>query len=102
MLLKLDDLKGAGEWMTVWAGIVASAVSGMLAIKFLLRYVQTRSYAVFAYYRWVFAAIIVAAFLMRPAPPPPAVEPSAFAQTVSDPPAVAAASSRPSRADRSL
>jgi undecaprenyl-diphosphatase len=46
-------------------GVVAAAIVGMLAIRFLLKYVQTRSYAVFAYYRWVLAACVLAVYFTR-------------------------------------
>ena len=41
------------------AGFVAAAVSGYLVIAFLLRFVQTHSFAVFAYYRFVLAALVL-------------------------------------------
>ena len=41
------------------SGFVAAAVSGYLVIAFLLRFVQTHSFAVFAYYRLLLAAIVV-------------------------------------------
>ena len=36
-----------------------------VAIFVLLKYVQTRSYAIFVYYRWVIAAVILAVFFAR-------------------------------------
>lgn len=91
VLVKLDDLSGAGSWIPVWTGILASAISGMIAIKFLLRYVQTRSYAVFAYYRWMFAAAIVAVYFMRPVPETATAPVSAFADAGKIPAAQVAA-----------
>lgn len=65
VLVKLGDLKGAESWTPIWVGILTAAVSGMIAIKFLLRYVQTRRYDIFAYYRWAVAVVIVAVYLGR-------------------------------------
>jgi undecaprenyl-diphosphatase len=41
-----------------FVGVVASAVSGFVAIVFLLRYVRTHSYDVFVVYRLIAAAIV--------------------------------------------
>ncbi len=46
-------------------GFAAAAVSGYFCIKFLLRYLQEHSVAVFTYYRWVLAAVIVVVALVR-------------------------------------
>ena len=46
-------------------GVVASVVSGVLAIGFLLRYLQTRSLTIFVVYRLVVAAVVVVAWLAR-------------------------------------
>ena len=46
-------------------GFIASAVSGYLFIAFLMKYVQTRSFAVFAYYRFVLGGVIVINLLLR-------------------------------------
>lgn len=46
-------------------GIVVAAVSGFLSIKYLMKLVQTRSYAIFCYYRFVFAAVVFTLFLFR-------------------------------------
>src|SRR5436853_420525 len=45
------------------AGLVASAVVGILVIRWLLRYLRTRTYAVFVAYRLVLAACIVALWI---------------------------------------
>jgi len=44
-------------------GMVAALVSGLIAIGFLLRYLRTRSLAIFVAYRLVLAVIVVVAFL---------------------------------------
>lgn len=41
------------------SGFLASAISGYLFIAFLMRYLQTRSFAIFAYYRMALAAVVV-------------------------------------------
>jgi undecaprenyl-diphosphatase len=41
------------------AGFLAAGVSGYLVIAFLLRFVQSHSFAVFAYYRFVLAGLVL-------------------------------------------
>jgi undecaprenyl-diphosphatase len=41
------------------AGFFAAAVSGYLVIAFLLRFIQSHSFAVFAYYRFVLAGVVL-------------------------------------------
>jgi len=41
------------------AGFLAAAVSGYLVIAFLLRFIQTHSFAVFAYYRLALAGLVL-------------------------------------------
>lgn len=65
VLLKLKDLDAAQGWQPLLIGIATSAVVGIIAIKGLLQYVQYRSYLVFAIYRWLFAAGILAVFYFR-------------------------------------
>jgi len=47
------------------AGFIASAVSGFIAIKFLLRYVGSYNFNLFVWYRILFAGIIVLSLLTR-------------------------------------
>jgi undecaprenyl-diphosphatase len=65
VLLKLKDLGGAESIFPLLIGILMSAIVGMIAIGGLLRFVQHRSYLVFAYYRWVLAIIIFVFFFAR-------------------------------------
>lgn len=68
--LKIGDLK-ASDWnAALFAGLAASAVVGIVAIMFLLRYVQTRRYAIFVYYRWILAAIVIGLYFYRQNPAP--------------------------------
>jgi undecaprenyl-diphosphatase len=46
-------------------GILSSSIAGFLAIKYLLRYLETRSYNIFVYYRIIFALVILGMVLMR-------------------------------------
>jgi len=46
-------------------GTLASAVSGYLAIHFLLEYVKRHSLALFVWYRFAFAALILAVWVVR-------------------------------------
>ena len=46
-------------------GFAAAAITGYFCIKFLLQYLQGHSTAVFAYYRWALAALIVVVALAR-------------------------------------
>jgi len=48
------------EWLAIGVGFVAAAVSGALAIGFLLRWLRTRSVAIFCLERIVLAAVVVA------------------------------------------
>ena len=48
------------EWLAIGVGFAAAAVSGMLAIGFLLAWLRHRSVTVFSVYRVAFAGLIVA------------------------------------------
>ncbi|MCH8029126.1 MAG: undecaprenyl-diphosphate phosphatase [Candidatus Dadabacteria bacterium] len=47
------------------SGVLASAVFGYLSIRFLLKYVQGRSYTVFVVYRLALAAVIISFYFAR-------------------------------------
>jgi len=47
------------EWLAIATAFVAAAVSGLLAIGFLLSWLRTRSVTVFSVYRLLFAGLIV-------------------------------------------
>ena len=55
----LEEAHTGNEWLAIAAGFVAAVVAGMLAIGFLLRWLRTRSVAVFSLYRFAFAALVV-------------------------------------------
>ncbi len=46
-------------------GVIAAAISGYLAIRFLMRYLQRNSTNIFVYYRWLLAAVIIIVALTR-------------------------------------
>ena len=48
-----------GQLAFYLAGFFSSAVSGYLVIAFLLRFVQSHSFAVFAYYRFMLAGLVL-------------------------------------------
>ena len=47
------------EWLAIATAFVAAAVSGLLAIGFLLSWLRTRSVTIFSVYRLLFAGLIV-------------------------------------------
>ena len=57
---KLLDVGHTGiEWLAIAAGFAAAAISGLLAIGFMLSWLRTRSVTVFSVYRLLFAGLIV-------------------------------------------
>ncbi len=66
-LLKLRKLTPAQMTTPFWLGILASFLVGMVAITFLLRFLQRRgnSFLPFAVYRVALAALIVAVYFLR-------------------------------------
>jgi undecaprenyl-diphosphatase len=53
----------SGEILTFAVGFVVAAISGYLAIRFLMSYLKKGSLKVFAAYRFILAAAILATFL---------------------------------------
>jgi undecaprenyl-diphosphatase len=49
----------------IWIGFAAAAVFGLIAITALIRFVRTRSYEAFAWYRIVFALFVIIVFFYR-------------------------------------
>jgi undecaprenyl-diphosphatase len=60
----LDEAHTGADWVAIAAGFVAAMVAGMLAINFLLTWLRTRSVAIFSYYRFAVAALIVVLVLV--------------------------------------
>ena len=48
------------EWLAIGVGFAVAAVSGLVAIRFLLAWLRRRSLTIFSLYRVAFAALIVA------------------------------------------
>jgi undecaprenyl-diphosphatase len=63
--VKLPDAVREGVSAPLVVGILAAAVSSWFAIAVLLRYVSRRSYGIFALYRLIFGAIVLAVFYAR-------------------------------------
>ena len=51
--------------MPLLIGVLASAISGWLAIAVVMRYVRSHSYGVFAVYRVVVGLAVLALFYVR-------------------------------------
>lgn len=64
-VLKSKDLRGTEDWSPLIVGITTSAIVGVLAIKGLLKYVEHRKYDIFAWYRFAFAAGLLALFFTK-------------------------------------
>ena len=64
-LLKVPDLFRGGVDGNVWIGMISAAIVGLLSIRVLLAYVKTRTYRPFVYYRWIFAAVVLAVYFLR-------------------------------------
>ena len=61
-LLKAKHFLAGSPGGIEFTGIVVSALVGFLSIKYLLSYVQTFSYRVFSYYRFLFALVVVGVY----------------------------------------
>jgi undecaprenyl-diphosphatase len=55
----------ANDMLLFPIGILAAGISGYICIRFLLNYLQKHSVALFIYYRWAFALLIVVVALLR-------------------------------------
>lgn len=58
-VLKLPDMI-TGFTFELIIGIIVSAVVGIISIKFLLKYIKTHDFAIFAYYRVIIAIVVLA------------------------------------------
>jgi len=55
-----------GQTILYVSGFLAAAISGYLFISFIMQYIRARSFAIFAYYRFLLAALVfIAIFLQR-------------------------------------
>ena len=64
-IFKLPQLLKSGFDLPIIFGIIAAAVSGYLAIKYMLKFIQKAGYAPFFWYRLALAAIIVIVYFIR-------------------------------------
>lgn len=60
-----DALAQTGITLPLVAGVLAAALSGVLAITVLLRYVSRRGYGAFAVYRLILGAVVLALYATR-------------------------------------
>ena len=65
-VLKVPEALREGITLPIVVGILASGISGWLAISVLLRYVSSKSFGVFAVYRWVLGIVVLAVIYSRP------------------------------------
>jgi undecaprenyl-diphosphatase len=63
MLHEMQGGQGPVTWVGLGAGFLASAVVGVLVIRWMLAWLRTRTYAVFAVYRLALAAFIMVLWL---------------------------------------
>lgn len=64
-ILKLPEISNIQNHTQLLVGFISSTIFGFLAIKYMLKYIATKSFAVFAWYRFVLAIIIVIVYLYR-------------------------------------
>jgi len=64
-VIKVPEALREGITLPIVVGILASGISGWLAISVLLRYVSTKSFGVFALYRWVLGLAVLALIYSR-------------------------------------
>lgn len=64
-VLKLPEISQIQNHAQLAVGFVSSAVFGFLAIKFMLKYLANRSYAIFAWYRFTLALLIILVYYFR-------------------------------------
>lgn len=64
-LVEARKLVHEGLNLSVGLGFISAAIFGLIAIAFLIRYVRTRDYVVFAVYRLLFAALVIGVFFAR-------------------------------------
>lgn len=64
-LNQMPDLIGEGISGGIIWGVIVSALSGYLAIKYLIKFVENYSYKVFFWYRLALAAVIIGVAVLR-------------------------------------
>jgi undecaprenyl-diphosphatase len=65
-LVKLKDIESGMLMLpTFWVAIVVTVIFSLIAISFLLKFLQKHKFNIFVYYRFALAALIVAVYLVR-------------------------------------
>ncbi|MDR0952802.1 MAG: undecaprenyl-diphosphate phosphatase [Elusimicrobiota bacterium] len=64
-VLKLKDIALSDINAAFIAGFFAALICGWLVIKFLMKYIQSHSFDIFAYYRFALGAVIIALYFAR-------------------------------------
>lgn len=64
-VLKVPEALREGITTPILVGILASGISGWLAISVLLRYVSKNSFGIFAAYRWILGLAVLALVFLR-------------------------------------
>jgi undecaprenyl-diphosphatase len=64
-VLKLKDVALSEINAAFIAGFLAALTGGWLVIKFLMKYLQTHTFDLFVYYRWVLGAVIIGLCVWR-------------------------------------
>ena len=81
----LTEPHPGSEWLAMAVGFGVAAVSGMIAIGFLLAWLRSRSVTIFSLYRIAFAALVGGARLHRPLGPDSALTSHPAAPTIARP-----------------
>ena len=64
-VLKLKDFALSDVNAPLAFGFLAALICGFAVIKFFIKYIQTRSFDIFIYYRWLLGAAIIAVYCWR-------------------------------------
>jgi len=64
-LVKVPHLLKGGITLPILLGILASAITGYIAIKYMLRFIQKVGYAPFFWYRLALAVVVAATYFAR-------------------------------------
>jgi undecaprenyl-diphosphatase len=51
--------------LSFWLGVIAAAIFGVVAIKFLINYLKKHDFSLFLWYRLALAALVIIVFLIR-------------------------------------
>lgn len=64
-LLKLPDILSIENHAEVIVGFLSAAIFGFISIRFLMKYISNKSFAIFTWYRLALALVIVIVYLIR-------------------------------------